>query len=122
MVVVGAGGVAEGPEINPSNPSAYTLTHTNTNICCGINSLVFRQPAGPSRSGSQLLEQHRDFWSRQAPSGQSGHCYIIHIALQQGVTDLFEPESYCRATASYEGQPVWFSLLKYHLSTMREQG
>lgn len=36
------GGVmAGGPEINPSNPPAYTLSHTNTNICYRINSSVF---------------------------------------------------------------------------------
>lgn len=34
--------------------------------------------------------------------------------LRPGLTNLFEPDSYFKGTGSYEGQPVSYSLLKWH--------
>lgn len=54
------------PEINPNNPSAYTLSHTNTNIC--YRTSVFSTWLLVGTAGLQ------------APSGQSGCCGMIHAA------------------------------------------
>lgn len=70
----GGGGVLRSTQ---SNPSAYTLSHTNTNICSCINSSVFSTCLVVS-----LRSRSNDTVELQAPSGQSGHCNIIHTALQ----------------------------------------
>lgn len=57
------------------------------------------------------LWQFTDTVKEKRSSNQGG-------ALNQGVANLFEPESYFTDTESYESHPVGYTLLKYQISSV----